>query len=661
MEHSFSPSKFGDLVNASVTAVNEDSNTIEASTQVPRKMSFEGPNTVDELEEMEDALGDLDEFESLDELEDLEDIDNLDDANLGISDLQTPDAATLQNTSSAISTTPADLKFKTLDQDPTSKILNYSIPVIISKQDNDFVSTSLFDEIKQKFKQTYMKIANCSTYADLWNRNFVSLRVKKDDELVAFGSILAMLYNLTFFKDSMTECLQFLIHEDNAVLIHKLQQINRTLKFSDLENPDASIEKTKAELQTEMNQMQQALLSEDQVIISDSYAAPKASDLIPQPQQNSVDNLTNEIVQPVKKLSKKAKCKLFATLLHDHLLSDSGRNQVDNSTIINESYSYVTDLFIAGELAAQEYVKFVIYLATTKSVNLDKSILDEVSTFNAYVVAVICRYAKVNLINSTFSDGYFLVCAATGNAYERFLSDLLFSWPFVRDGLGSNFNVEIRNNQKVSFLTITTNSVVKERVSSHKILESNLTLMAKSFASKAEAFINEGKPLDEFTCSYTCQDLRFFRHKLLDYHVPKNYYNLSSEQKSSLSVFLAYIETYQPDLIDYCFSGNIISSRTISPNNLSDECLTALYQIIAMDLKWHITNKHTKVTLYLKHAAIGKPQILLTGDGRPPQGILLDMNQYASSFNRILQHAKMSTEVVISVTPDKKLKINFTK
>ena len=531
MEHSFSPSVFGTLVNDSVAAVNNKDITnpvIDEATSIatdnaasanlqqqqPQKISFYEPdaldNTLDDLDDLEDTLDD--NFEDLDDsLDDFD--DNLEELNDNPEDsANTNNQLTNENID-----LPADLETRILEQDLNSKIPNYAINVNIAVESNATTFDSLMQEIQSKFQSAYLNTNNCSTYLDLWNKNFVSMRLPVGSEHLALKNILAMLYHLDFKQATEMQCLNTILQSDDAKLIHKLQQINRSLTAQDLEDPDTSIAVSIAELDEEVESMKKSLISSEAI---DSDNSSSEQHVIAQ-EETTAEAQPDEVVQEQqnKKLTKKQKIDLFADLVYSKLLSESGRHFIESIPAMKESCQTVIDLFKSSKIVGQEFIKFIVYLACTRSVNLDKAILQEVRTFNEYVIAVVGRCTKTKIRSADFSDGYVSVNSNTGDGYEMFLSDLLFDWPATRDSFTQNTKIIIDEYKGKAFLRITDADLlngyarVKEREIQYKQLDSNLTLMAKHFIQDATDYFDQHNSFEDFECDYTSEDLRFFRHK----------------------------------------------------------------------------------------------------------------------------------------------------
>lgn len=676
MEHSFSPSVFGTLVNDSVTAVNNNdvasaaTDSATSANQQPQKISFydsdTSDNTLDELDDLDDSLGDLDD--SLEELDDsLEELDDslgeLNDSLEELDDDQGESANTQQTNENA--DLPADLETRVLEQDLNSKIPNYAINVNIAVESNATTFDSLMQEVLSKFQSAYLNTNNCSTYLDLWNKNFVSMRLPARSEHLALKNILAMLYHLDFKQATEMQCLNTILQNDDAKLIHKLQQINRSLSAQDLEDPDTSIAVSITELNEEAGNMKKSL-SVSKTTDSDESSSEQQTIVH---EETLIETQPDEAVQEqqTKKLTKRQKIDLFVDLVYSKLLSESGRHVIESIPSMKESCQTVIDLFRSSKIAGQEFIKFIVYLACTKSVNLDKAILQEVRTFNEYVIAVVGRCTKTKIRFYDFSDGYVLVNPITGDGYEMFLSDLLFDWPVTRDSFTQNTKIIIDEDKGKAFLRITDADLfgdyakIQEREIQYKQLDSNLTLMAKHFIKDATDYFDQHNSFEGFECNYTSEDLRFFRHKLLGYAVPENYKILLKKPTASLSVLLAYIETSQPDFIPYAFSGNIISARIFAPCNLSSNPISAAYQILAFDLYLYLCDTDTKVKIKLKQSFLAEPKIILGSDSAVDQAVTLTVPQYLAAHDSLINYIKQNSTVEISVSDFGDLKINLIK
>ena len=119
---------------------------------------------------------------------------------------------------------------------------------------------------------------------------------------------------------------------------------------------------------------------------------------------------------------------------------------------------------------------------------------------------------------------------------------------------------------------------------------------------------------------------------------------------ASLSALLAYIENSQPDFIPYAFSGNIISARIFTPCNLSSNPVSAVYQMLALDLDLYLRGTDTIVKIKLKQSFLAEPKIILGSDSAIDQVITLTVPQYLAAHDSLINYIKQYSTVEISVS-----------
>lgn len=647
MGSSFSPDRFGALVNASVNAINEAT----LNTAQPKKMTFDKDDSdssgiatdmkesddFDDLEDLDD-LDDLDDIDGLNDLEEsgtLEDLDDIDDT--GTSEPQQTNTESIDD--------PLAIPFKTLDQDSSSKIPDYSMSITVARDHGTErkVFKNLFDEFKSKFETSFLVTNDCNSFLDLWNKNFIAFQTQSEVE--AFDRLAAMFYHINCSNLTVA---QKLLELNSTSVIEKLSQLCRDITVADVENPDQAV--------AQVDQIQTNEQTEVLNVTSDSITE-SASEAIEIQTEKSADEVSEvRASTSPDKLSKKKKLQLFAEMALYQLASEDKLSQVNSMPTLLNGINALSGLLQHGIIDKTEYVKFLLFMLNTREIVLDTELVEKTKKFNTYVQALICTKLHLQYNLNDFDDSFMLVSKTNGKITILPLYYLLFNWRTICASFTNKALARDIPFNGMHFLLVTPDSSVKMTNVQLRKLKSNLTLFAESFVSTADAYFDLTGSFENFRVNYTSNDIDNIRFILKQRNIPSAYKLMTSCQKAIVDMVLAYIEQYQSFLIPFFYSSQITNLPAIRLSVLVQDNAMAIYQIIASLM--HYINTSIKIHLVKANAEFAS--FRLAGDGIPNSNLSLTTGDFLKQFTIVMGHSQLSSETFVTIE-DGTMIITFKK
>ena len=647
MGSSFSPDRFGALVNASVNAINEAT----LNTAQPKKMTFGKDDSdssgiatdmkeSDDFDDLED-LDDLDDLDDIDDLNDLEESGTLEDLD-DIDDTGTPEP---QQTSTESADDPFAIPFKTLDQDSSSKIPDYSMSITVARDQRTErkVFENLFDEFKSKFETSFLITKDCNSFLDLWNKNFIAFQTQSEVE--AFDRLVAMFYHINCSNLTVA---QKLLELNSTSVIEKLSQLCRDITVADVENPDQAV--------AQVEQMQTNEQTEVPNVTSDSITE-SASKAIEIQTKKSADEVSEvKASTSPDKLSKKKKLQLFAEMALHQLASEDKLSQVNSIPTLLNGINALSGLLQHGILDKTEYVKFLLFMLNTREIVIDTELVEKTKKFNTYVQALICTKLHLQYNLNDFDDSFMLVNRNNGKITILPLYYLLFNWRTICASFTNKALARDIPFNGMHFLLVTPDSSVKMTNVQLRNLKSNITLFAESFVSTADAYFDLTGSFENFRVNYTSNDIDNIRFILKQRNIPSAYKLMTSCQKAIVDMVLAYTEQYQSFLIPFFYSSQITNLPAIRLSVLVQDNAMAIYQIMASLMHW----LNTSIKIHLVKANVEFASFRLAGDGIPNSNLSLTTGDFLKQFTIVMGHAQLSSETFVTIE-DGTMIITFKK
>lgn len=647
MGSSFSPDRFGALVNASVNAINEAT----LNTAQPKKMTFDKDDSdssgiatdmkeSDDFDDLED-LDDLDDLDDIDDLNDLEESGTLED----LDDIDDTGTSEPQQTNTESIDDPLAIPFKTLDQDSSSKIPDYSMSITVARDHGTErkVFENLFDEFKSKFETSFLVTNDCNSFLDLWNKNFIAFQTQSEVE--AFDRLVAMFYHINCSNLTVA---QKLLELNSTSVIEKLSQLCRDITVADVENPDQAV--------AQVDQIQTNEQTEVLNVTSDSITE-SASEAIEIQTEKSADEVSEvRASTSPDKLSKKKKLQLFAEMALYQLASEDKLSQVNSMPTLLNGINALSGLLQHGILDKTEYVKFLLFMLNTREIVLDTELVEKTKKFNTYVQALICTKLHLQYNLNDFDDSFMLVSKTNGKITILPLYYLLFNWRTICASFTNKALARDIPFNGMHFLLVTPDSSVKMTNVQLRKLKSNLTLFAESFVSTADAYFDLTGSFENFRVNYTSNDIDNIRFILKQRNIPSAYKLMTSCQKAIVDMVLAYIEQYQSFLIPFFYSSQITNLPAIRLSVLVQDNAMAIYQIIASLM--HYINTSIKIHLVKANAEFAS--FRLAGDGIPNSNLSLTTGDFLKQFTIVMGHSQLSSETFVTIE-DGTMIITFKK
>lgn len=647
MGSSFSPDRFGALVNASVNAINEAT----LNTAQPKKMTFDKDDSdssgiatdmkeSDDFDDLED-LDDLDDLDDIDDLNDLEESGTLED----LDDIDDTGTSEPQQTNTESIDDPLAIPFKTLDQDSSSKIPDYSMSITVARDHGTErkVFENLFDEFKSKFETSFLVTNDCNSFLDLWNKNFIAFQTQSEVE--AFDRLVAMFYHINCSNLTVA---QKLLELNSTSVIEKLSQLCRDITVADVENPDQAA--------AQVEQMQTNEQTEVPNVTSDSITE-SASKAIEIQTKKSVDEVSEvKASTSPDKLSKKKKLQLFAEMALHQLASEDKLSQVNSIPTLLNGINALSGLLQHGILDKIEYVKFLLFMLNTREIVLDIELVEKTKKFNTYVQALICTKLHLQYNLNDFDDSFMLVNKNNGKITILPLYYLLLNWRTICASFTNKALARDIPFNGMHFLLVTPDSSVKMTNVQLRNLKSNLTLFAESFVSTADAYFNLTGSFENFRVNYTSNDIDNIRFILKQRNIPSAYKLMTSCQKAIVDMVLAYADKYQSFLVPFFYSSQITNLHAIRLSILVQDDVMAIYQIMASLM--HCLNPSIKIHLVKANAEFAS--FRLAGDGIPNSNLSLTTGDFLKQFTIVMGHAQLSSETFVTIE-DGTMIITFKK
>ena len=656
MEYKFSPEEFSSLVSSSIhspTAGSEDENS-KAAQEPPTNLTAESQPDLDDLEDLDD----LDDLDNLDNLDDLDNLDNLDD----LDDLENPDSDEQSVAVHSVSDTeepeelPEFLKFITLEQDESSKIPVYSCNLEIDKGDSagEAIST-IFQLVVDVLNKSFLTTADCKTYCDLWNVNFIANRVTT--ESAAFSRLAAMLFHIDFQSSAAAEKVMEL---GQASLLRTLEGYGRIISLKDVE---IECGERAPDVVTEEEQ-----LPSDVISISPDVGQQSAGDPSQVSDSDSdefiddgVDNQKiiedrDDVDDKSKKLTKKAKLKLFAQMVYDHILTESAKDRFENVKAIKECHNSLVRFLCDSVIPPGEFMHFMLFLSQTREIVLDPALVKQCKAFNKYFLMLLSKNYEVSISpDAELHDSVFIIEANTGKVSPVFWDYVALNWRLFQLTMKTRSSIVFVDYLEKQLTLLQMQKGTKPRKMIFQPVSSPYTKFSNAFTEAAMNYLDTFNTSDGFKYNIQCDQVDFYYLIEKGYNVPVRYKTLSRQQRQSLNQLLAYASEYNQELFQVIAFGLLDGASRVNTCNLSKNSTIACYQIVAYCL-----SLLGNVSVSLSQSNLTSPVFVLSGDGIPNAGVELTISQIANNFRQIGEHVRMSSETSVSVM-NGKLLINFKK
>lgn len=650
--HNMSISEFTKMVNSSIIPSNTVTNAV--NEEVVKNDSAKCMTaSSSEQNDMLSLLDDSDELLMADNgpakvsiLDNLDSLDDLDDLG-SLGDLQRSNEISIEKNTAendAISSQLPDfLRFKSLG-DSDSKIPDWGGNVTIAaKTASDEDNTSLFSAIHKKIEQSFMVTQGCSTYAELWNKNFVAMKLDSDSR--ALECFLAMFYHVACQSDSVVNILK---QADDVVLVRRLAELGHIITMADLSDDNPG--------EAEEDLMLQDSIVSDDIKDDETPAVPKSVEI----QQDNVQETETVTISTndTYALTSKAKRQRFINLMFRHLFTERNRDRMESKTSAASSYAELCKVFVNGGLEPEEFVKFALFLAKTREIILDIAMVSEYKTFNHYFAAMICKMCKhsaadtdVN-VDEKIHDSLIVIGMSVEGITEVFYDYVAFGWRMLRSAIRKSSCVEVITiNDKKLYVLKLNRDIPTPKINFHEA-PSSLTMLARDFTETATKSVFVTSQLKEITSD----DLDFYVLKHNGLGVPNSFRYFSRQQKALLETVLSYSAVYQPDIFKLVASGKVARINLIKPCLLSSDRTLALYRIV-------LTLLAQEGTIQLNDGSVSvqEPKFVLSGSGIPKNGIHMTLHSFFDSFTAIALHVKLSSVTNTSINNDGSLVFNFVQ
>lgn len=647
MEYKFSPEEFSSLVSSSIqssTTFNGVADSHSTDLKIKSPMTdAENHNTPDDL----DDLDNLDDLENLDDLDNLDNLENLEEQE----NYSEPITRAKETQSIKQDALPNFLKFVTLEQDEKSKIPVYSCDIIVeSEHMEQSVASTAFQLIAEILDKSFMITADCKTYCDLWNANFVASKVSS--ELLAFDRFLAMLFHIACYTDDVV---LKIMNANSADLLKRLENYGRVITFKDVEIECGEREPDKV---TEEEQLPHDVISIEGTVeqqtenVSDNASDEfiDGADFIPETDDEDA------VEEKPAKLTKKAKLKLFAQMLFDNVLTDTVRDRFSNLKSIQNCYNSIVQLLCNSVITPAEFTHFVLFLSQTREIVLDPALVKHCKTFNKYFLTLLSKNYDIEIPkDAEFHDSVFIIEAETGKVCPVFWDYIALNWRLFQLTVKKKSTVVFIDYLDKKLALIQMQKGTKPRKMIFQPTNSQYTTFANAFSEAAMNYLDTFNSIENFKYNIQCDQLDFYYLISKGYAIPKQYSVLSRQQRQSLNQLLAYSHKYNQDMLKVIAEGQVDPLCTVNVCNLAKNHVIADYQIIAYCL-----STFGQVSVSMSQSTLLSPIFVLSGDGIPEKDLELTFDQMSKHFRRIGEHVRMSSTTRISVSAGK-LVISFKK
>lgn len=668
MVHKFSPADFGNLINESVSAINEadfhveESCDSEASSDVqPKKMSFDDFDSSDDLDNL-DVLDDLDDLDNLDNPENdslLDDIDDLNDFDSTDTEDNQTSTSTTTEISQAIDITKY-IKTKSLGECPDSIIPNYASDIHIQPCAKSTVVDSMFSLFLQKFEDSYLVTSDCNNYADLWNKNFPA--GGQCQNVQALDRLLAMFFNISLISQL---CVEKLLAADNAEAVLKLQALGRIASMEDVmialgEMPSEN--RSHNVVEKEQNATEEASSNAETETLPVDTTEQDITLSIGEVNEEAATH--NEETATKKHTKRKFTTKLrkvFTETAYRELLPDNVKARFESITLLRNSFNSLKDRYQTGVISEQEFIQFLLFLAQTREIILSPDILNKVETFNKYTVCLLANTLGVDYQADRNYSSVIIVVGKNGVVNQVFSEHLLLNWRLYQLSMTKRSALKLVESGGVTYPVL----ILDNNITAQKFVPKNLTSNAAEFAEYYLEHFNaaidaENEDTDEVSTNIGIDSstTQYFCYHKLGKEIPESNKVLTRFQRANFDIVTQYLKYEQPALLDAFLDGKTPSLLTLVVTKLSSNRALAFCQIIT-----HLFRKEAKATLNTEFTDtnnIDVSTIHLKGDGVPEGLLIWSVETFLHNIVEVLEHARLSTSVKL-VTEGGNFSIIFNK